>query len=359
MSLCGVRTALRDGWCANTLPRITKCAFTSSKPQLLHSGARGPRTLAVSHGLLCTLHKWPRHVTCCKDAYTRLGEPACSLGCPLARTTHLEGACTGCERRTPSWLGDQRWAESLELSHQVTPTRACQASVRHTSRSAPAVCTPTKLSRRAGPTCSRGVHTRRARSSGRWRAATRASSRRCGRTLASTPTMQPAFPSCSRTCRTRPRSTAWPRPPTRSSTWSGRTHCTAGPSSRRAAFRPSGTCGDNAPPRGRLHRRARLQACINSSTNYCDLTGEANFVADTISAYHLRAQGNECKIVHACGFDSVPSDIGTLMLVDHFKKKHGVAPDVVEMMVGGARSSRFCRALESQTTRRWVLLSML
>lgn len=93
-----------------------------------------------------------------------------------------------------------------------------------------------------------------------------------------------------------------------------------------------------------------MQACINSSTNYCDLTGETNFVQDNISAFHLRAQGNECKIVHACGFDSVPSDVGTLLVVDHLKQKYGLDADEVEFMLKGARS-RFLEK-EAECDRR-------
>lgn len=36
--------------------------------------------------------------------------------------------------------------------------------------------------------------------------------------------------------------------------------------------------------------------------------------------YHDTAKEKQVKIVHCCGFDSVPSDLGTLLVVDHLNK---------------------------------------
>ena len=51
-------------------------------------------------------------------------------------------------------------------------------------------------------------------------------------------------------------------------------------------------------------------ACAAAGTHYADLTGEVLFVKDSIDANHAEAQRTGAKIVHSCGFDSIPSDLG-------------------------------------------------
>jgi short subunit dehydrogenase-like uncharacterized protein len=59
----------------------------------------------------------------------------------------------------------------------------------------------------------------------------------------------------------------------------------------------------------------RLAAvCAAAGTDYADLTGEVLFVRDSIDANHDMARRTGARIVHACGFDSIPSDIGVHVL---------------------------------------------
>ncbi|MFI6076108.1 saccharopine dehydrogenase family protein [Actinoplanes sp. NPDC051343] len=59
----------------------------------------------------------------------------------------------------------------------------------------------------------------------------------------------------------------------------------------------------------------RLAAvCAAVGTDYADLTGEVLFVRDSIDANHDMARRTGARIVHACGFDSIPSDIGVHVL---------------------------------------------
>lgn len=53
-----------------------------------------------------------------------------------------------------------------------------------------------------------------------------------------------------------------------------------------------------------------VQACARVGTHYADLTGETLFVRETIEHCHDTAVDSGAKIVHSCGFDSVPSDLG-------------------------------------------------
>jgi len=52
-----------------------------------------------------------------------------------------------------------------------------------------------------------------------------------------------------------------------------------------------------------------VAACAAAGTDYADLTGEAMFVRDSIDQFHKQAADTGARIVHACGFDSVPSDL--------------------------------------------------
>ncbi|BBX62488.1 enoyl reductase [Mycobacterium saskatchewanense] len=52
-----------------------------------------------------------------------------------------------------------------------------------------------------------------------------------------------------------------------------------------------------------------VAACAAAGTDYADLTGEPPFMRDSIDTYHKQAADTGARIVHACGFDSVPSDL--------------------------------------------------
>jgi len=52
-----------------------------------------------------------------------------------------------------------------------------------------------------------------------------------------------------------------------------------------------------------------VEACADAGTDYADLTGEVLFVRDS-SERDARAAATGARIVHSCGFDSIPSDLG-------------------------------------------------
>ncbi len=64
----------------------------------------------------------------------------------------------------------------------------------------------------------------------------------------------------------------------------------------------------------RTHGLALVQACAAAGTDYADLTGEVLFIRDSIDRCHDVAVAAGARIVHCCGFDSVPSDLGVLLL---------------------------------------------
>jgi short subunit dehydrogenase-like uncharacterized protein len=57
-------------------------------------------------------------------------------------------------------------------------------------------------------------------------------------------------------------------------------------------------------------------ACAKAGTHYVDLSGEVLFMRASIDAAHEQAAASGARIVHACGFDSIPSDLGVLLLHD-------------------------------------------
>ena len=57
-----------------------------------------------------------------------------------------------------------------------------------------------------------------------------------------------------------------------------------------------------------------VAACAEAGTDYCDLTGEPQWMARVIEAYQASAEASGARIVHTCGFDSIPSDLGVWYL---------------------------------------------
>jgi trans enoyl reductase len=52
-----------------------------------------------------------------------------------------------------------------------------------------------------------------------------------------------------------------------------------------------------------------VAACAAAGTDYADLTGEAMFMRESIDEHHKQAVDTGARIVHSCGFDSIPSDL--------------------------------------------------
>jgi len=59
-----------------------------------------------------------------------------------------------------------------------------------------------------------------------------------------------------------------------------------------------------------------VEACARSGTDYVDLTGETLFVRPLIDRFHDVARETGARVVPSCGFDSIPSDLGVLLLAE-------------------------------------------
>lgn len=64
-----------------------------------------------------------------------------------------------------------------------------------------------------------------------------------------------------------------------------------------------------------LHGEPLVAACAAAGTDYLDLTGEPEFVDTMYVLHHERAVATGARLVHACGFDSIPHDLGAYFTV--------------------------------------------
>ena len=84
-----------------------------------------------------------------------------------------------------------------------------------------------------------------------------------------------------------------------------------------------------------LYGSELVAACAQAGTHYCDLTGEVHWMRDMIDQYQQSAAASGARIVHTCGFDSIPSDLGTLFLQSAMTEQHGVPAQKVKFRVKG------------------------
>ena len=108
------------------------------------------------------------------------------------------------------------------------------------------------------------------------------------------------------------------------------------------------------------------KACAGAGTHYADLTGEVLYVRDVIDACHETATRTGARLVTACGFDSVPSDLGVLMLHRQALADGagglGDTSLLVTRMRGGVSGGTVdsmraqLEALDADPSRRWTVL---
>nr|CAD7266755.1 unnamed protein product [Timema shepardi] len=69
----------------------------------------------------------------------------------------------------------------------------------------------------------------------------------------------------------------------------------------------------------RFYGEAVVKACVASGAHHVDVSGEPQYMERMQLEYHEEAKQKGVYVVSACGFDSVPADLGTIFLVDKFK----------------------------------------
>lgn len=88
-----------------------------------------------------------------------------------------------------------------------------------------------------------------------------------------------------------------------------------------------------------------VKACAETGTDYVDLTGEPEFVDAMWLKYHEIAKSTGARIVHACGFDSIPYDLGVLFTVEQLPEDVPIAIEGYVRAGGGPSGGTYHSAI--------------
>ena len=80
-----------------------------------------------------------------------------------------------------------------------------------------------------------------------------------------------------------------------------------------------------------------VAACVEESTHYCDLAGEIHWMRRMIDTHLSTAERTGARIVHSCGFDCIPSDLGTLFVQNAMRERTGEPANHVKFRVVGSK----------------------
>ena len=78
---------------------------------------------------------------------------------------------------------------------------------------------------------------------------------------------------------------------------------------------------------------ALVAVCAQTGTDYCDLTAEIPWMQRMVAQHGAAAHASGARIVHSCGFDSIPSDLGTWVLQQEAIARFGQPCQTVQMRV--------------------------
>lgn len=82
-----------------------------------------------------------------------------------------------------------------------------------------------------------------------------------------------------------------------------------------------------------LYGESLIKVCVETGTDYCDLTGETQWIRRMVDRYESKARESGARIVHCCGFDSIPSDLGVWFLQQQAQQQLGTHCQHVKMRV--------------------------
>ena len=106
-----------------------------------------------------------------------------------------------------------------------------------------------------------------------------------------------------------------------------------------------------------LYGSALVAACVANGTHYCDLTAEPLWMRAMIDAHEMKARETGARIVHSCGHDSIPSDLGVQFLQGAALARYGepckrVTTRVTRMKGGfsGGTAASFLNAMRLRET---------
>ena len=88
-----------------------------------------------------------------------------------------------------------------------------------------------------------------------------------------------------------------------------------------------------------LYGEPLVRVCTRLGTDYCDLTGEAPWMRRMIEKHEGDARKSGARIVHCCGFDSIPSDMGVRFLQEQSLLHYGEYCPAIKMRVKAMRGA--------------------
>ncbi len=101
-----------------------------------------------------------------------------------------------------------------------------------------------------------------------------------------------------------------------------------------------------------LYGSALVAACAAAGSDYVDLTGESNWIAEMIKAHEAAAKASGARIVFSCGFDSIPFDLGVFFVEEEARRRFGAyAPRVrgrVRALKGGLSGGTLASGMATQ-----------
>lgn len=100
------------------------------------------------------------------------------------------------------------------------------------------------------------------------------------------------------------------------------------------------------------HGEPLVAACAAAGTDYVDLTGEPEFVDRMWTAHHEEAVSSGARLVHACGFDSIPHDLGAMFTVAQLPEDQPITLRGVVRSSGTFSGGTFHSALNAMSRMR-------
>ena len=88
-----------------------------------------------------------------------------------------------------------------------------------------------------------------------------------------------------------------------------------------------------------LYGETLVKICAETGTDYCDLTGEPQWIKQMLDKYEALAKGSGARIIHCAGFDSIPSDLGVWALQENAIAATGQPVSHIKMRVNKIRGA--------------------
>jgi short subunit dehydrogenase-like uncharacterized protein len=88
-----------------------------------------------------------------------------------------------------------------------------------------------------------------------------------------------------------------------------------------------------------LYGSELVAACVAAGTDYCDLAGEVQWIRKMIDQHHEHARKSGARIVHCCGFDSVPMDAGVWFLQTEARRLYNAYCTSITLLVKATKGA--------------------